>query len=201
MKKVFIVLVFLLCSIMIFGQSTSIENTKYQKLQTFLKKDTLAFQQFLIAKRCFCRENYLTLDQLRLKKKSNNSTKDLYELFRLLKKSGYLFFMVIDEQKLASFLDNKLIHEYSSSRGRISDDNYTVDNKNVLCETISLQNKYNYIQYIDFINNLNNYIIPINKGTPFLNEDAYLKELYFYYSGKKEKWYNFNERHKVLEVE
>lgn len=200
MKKVFIVLVFLLCNVVIFAQTT-MENTKYHKLQTFLKKDSLAFQQFLIAKRCFCRENFMTLDELRLEKKSNNSTKDLDELFRLLKKRGYLFFVAIDSQKLASFFNDKLINEYASSRGRISDDVNRVDNKNILCETISSQTKYNYSQYVSFINNLDNYIIPINKGTTFLKEETYLNELYHYYPSKKEQWYNFNEVHKVLEVE
>jgi len=200
MKKIFIVVVFLLFNVIIWGQTT-VGNTKYEKLQTFLKKDSLAFQQFLIAKRCFCRENFLTLDELRFEKKSNNSTKDLYELFRMLKKGGYLFFVAIDAQKLAVFFNNKLISEYSSSRGRISDDINRVDNKNILCETISSQTKYNYSQYISFINNLDNYIIPINKETTFLKEDTYLDELYYYYPGKKERWYNFNDVHKVLDIE
>lgn len=198
MKKVFIALFFLLGSIVVFGQVT-IGNTKYEKLQTFLKKDSLAFQQFLIAKRCFCKENFLTLDELRAEKRSNNSTKDLYELFRLLKKGGYLFFVAIDAQKLAAFFNNKLISEYTSSRGRISDDVNRVDNKNILCETISSQTKYNYGQYVSFINNLDNYVIPINKGTVFLKEDTYLDELYYYYPGKIEQWYNFNDVHKVMD--
>ncbi|MBB6371142.1 hypothetical protein [Chryseobacterium shigense] len=200
MKKRVAVLVFLLCNMVVFAQTTK-ENTQYHKLQTFLKKDSLAFQQFLIAKRCFCRENFMTLDQLRLEKKSNNSTKDLDELFRLLKKRGYLFFVAIDAQKLASFFKDKLTDEYSSSRGRMSDDINRVDNKNILCETISSQTKYNYSQYVSFINNLDNYIIPINKGTSFLKEEKYLDELYEYYPGKKEQWYNFNDVHKVMEVE
>lgn len=199
MRKVFIVLVFLLCNIIIFGQVT-IGNSKYERLQTFLKNDSLAFQQFLIAKRCFCRENFLTIEELRFEKKSNNSTKDLSELFRLLKKGGYLFFVAIDVQKLAFFFNNNLINEYASSRGRISDDVNRVDNKDILCETISSQTKYNYSQYLSFINNLDNYITPINKGTTFLNEESYLDEIYYYYPGKKERWYNFNEVRKVLEV-
>jgi len=198
MKKVFIVAIFLLFSVMVWGQ-TSVRNTKYEKLQTFLKKDSLAFQQFLIAKRCFCRENFLTLDERRAGKKSNNSIKDLYELFQVLKKRGYLFFVAIDAQKLAAFFNNKLINEYTSSRGLISDDVNRVDNKNILCETISSQTKYNYGQYVSFINNLDNYIIPINKGIAFLKEDTYLDELYYYYPGKKEKWYNFDDVHKVMD--
>lgn len=200
MKKIFIVVVFLLFNMIVWGQTT-VGNTRYEKLQTFLKKDSLAFQQFLIAKKCFCRENFLTLDELRVGKKSNHSTKDLYELFQVLKKTGYLFFVAIDAQKLAAFFNNKLINEYVSSRGRVSDDVNRVDNKNILCETISSQTKYNYSQYISFINNLDNYIIPINKGTIFLKEDTYLDELYYYYPGKKERWYNFNDVHKVLDVE
>lgn len=200
MRKIFIVLVFLLGSIIIFGQ-TSLENGQFEKLQTFLKKDSLAFQQFLMAKRCFCRENFLTLDERRSEKKLDSSSKDLYELSRLLKKGGYLFFVAIDVQKLASFFNKKLIQEYASSGGRISDDGNRIDNKNILCETISSQTKYNYSQYISLINNLDNYIIPINKGTSFLKEDSYLDELYYYYLGKKERWYNFNDVHKVLDVE
>ncbi|MEY8761903.1 hypothetical protein [Chryseobacterium tongliaoense] len=198
MKKIGIVLVFLFCHVIIFGQ-TPIRATKYQKLQTFLEKDSLAFQQFLMAKRCFCRENFLTLDKLKSEKESNISTKDLYELFRVLKKRGYLFFVAIDVQKLASFFNNKLINEYASSRGSISDDVIMVDNKNVLCETISSQTKYNYSQYVNFINHLSNYKLPLNKDTEFLKEETYLDELYYYYPGKKERWYNFMDIHKVLD--
>ena len=82
-----------------------------------------------------------------------------------------------------------------------SDDGNRIDNKDILCETISSQTKYNYSQYISFINNLDNYILPLNKGTTFLKEDTYLDELYYYYPGKKERWYNFNDVHKVLDVE
>ncbi|MDR4894959.1 MULTISPECIES: hypothetical protein [unclassified Chryseobacterium] len=200
MKKVFIVLFFLLGITIVFGQA-AIGNTQYEKLQTFLKKDSLAFQQFLIAKKCFCRENFLTLDELRLGKKSNNSTKDLYELFQPLKKEGYLFFVAIDVQKLASFFNRKLINEYASSRGRMSDDVNRIDHKNILCETISSQTKYNYSEYVSFINNLDNYAIPMNKGTAFLKEETYLDELYYYYPGKIERWYNFGDVHKIMDVE
>ena len=200
MKKIFIVIVFLLFNVIIWGQ-TPVGDTKYEKLKTFLKKDSLAFQQFLMAKKCFCRENFLTLNERRAVKKINHSSKDLNELFQVLKSGGYLFFVAIDAQKIASFFSNKLIDEYVSSSGRISDDGNRIDNKDILCETISSQTNYNYSQYIIFINNLDNYILPLNKGTTFLKEDTYLDELYYYYPGKKERWYNFNDVHKVLDVE
>ena len=200
MKNVMIVLIFLLCNGQNFAQNST-KDFQYKKLKTFLKKDSLSFQQFLIAKRCFCRENFITIDELRSGKESNNSIKDLYELFRLLKKEGYIFFVAIDVQKLASFFNINLINEYVSSRGRISDNVNIVDNKNILCETISSPTRYNYSQYANFINNLDNYVIPINKGTSFLKEETYLNELFQYYPGKKEKWYNFNTVHKILETE
>ncbi|MFZ4932070.1 hypothetical protein [Chryseobacterium sp. Mn2064] len=200
MKKVFIILVFLLCNLFIGGQ-TPARNTQYDKLQTFLKNDSLAFQQFLMAKRCFCRDNFLTLDERRIGKKSNNSNKDLYELSQLLKKSGYIFFVAIDVQKLITFLNINLTKEYTSSIGRISDDGNRVNNKNILCEAISSQTKHNYNQYVSLINNLDNYARPMNKGSVFLKEETYLDNLYYYYPGKKERWYNFNNVHKVMDTE
>ena len=35
------------------------------ELRKILTNDTLAYEQFLMTKRCFCRENYLTLQELR----------------------------------------------------------------------------------------------------------------------------------------
>ena len=163
------------------------------ELREILMHDTLAYEQFLMSKRCFCRENYLTLQDLRIDKKYILKTDEFYKFYDIFREKGYLFFVSINKNILTSKLDSIFFQEMINNRNNISEDHLFIDDKNVICETMSSNNSFNRKQYVDLISNLNNYNNPLDYKKVWNGDENYLKEKLKHYQVLKKDWYHLSE--------
>ena len=130
MKNVFFLLLILQYSVCVYAQSVCAPKIKLRvHLKSLLEKDTLAYEHFLMLKRVICRDNYKDINELRRGNNKQFKLQNANSLCDKLREKGYLFFFVIDKDKLLNIITSKCKQEMINSRNNLSDDFLLLDDR------------------------------------------------------------------------
>lgn len=149
--KVKLLMLCLFFSIGVFSQYRYIKEEDLKLIntvQTKIKNDTIAYQHFLFTKKCLC------YDKVDNKKSISEET---------IKWMGYLtypLYVVVDKEKLKNNINEVLDDEIRIEKREFGsrDEKFSgILNKFILCESISSNTSTNRKQFLNFINNVNDF--------------------------------------------
>ncbi|SFG02901.1 hypothetical protein SAMN05216383_1042 [Prevotella sp. KH2C16] len=190
MRNAMILLLILQYSICVHSQETCVPKTELNmQLKSLLEEDTLAYEHFLMIKRIICRDNYKDIDELRRGENKQFTTQNANSLCDKLREKGYLFFVVIDKNKLFDILGKNCYQEMISCRNNLSDDYLLLDDRNLISEAVSCPSSYNRQIYLDIISDYSNYYSCFDYWKTGNNNERIIEHVLKKYPYIKHMWY------------
>ena len=190
MKNVFFLLLILQYSVCVYAQRVCAPKIELRvHLKSLLEKDTLAYEHFLMLKRVICRDNYKDINELRRGNNKQFKLQDANSLCDRLREKGYLFFFVIDKDKLLNIITSKCGQEMINSRNNLSDDFLLLDDRNLISEAVSFPSDYNRKIFLDIISDYGNYYSCFDYRKTGENDQRIIEKILKRYPYITKMWY------------
>ena len=106
-----------------------------------------------------------------------------------LREKGYLFFFVIDKDKLLNIITSKCGQEMINSRNNLSDDFLLLDDRNLISEAVSFPSDYNRKIFFDIISDYANYYSCFDYWKTGENDQRIIEQILKRYPYITKIWY------------
>lgn len=191
MKNIIILTLILSYSVCLHSQNMndSIVTNLNSQLRSLLIEDTLAYQQFLMVKRVLCRDNYKDINESRSGKNKKFIIQNANRLYDKLREKGYLFFIVIDKNKLFDIIEKKCNQEMVNCRNNLSDDYLFLDDQILISEAVSCPSSYNRQIYLDIVSDYKNYYSLYDYRNIWENDKIFIEQIIKNYPYISYMWY------------